>query len=430
MVKTDMQAVEENSNGNVCDLSCLELKRVPVDAIKQNKYITILNLHKNNLTLLGIDFAMLTNIVQLDLSTNALTSLPHNFGDLINLMSLNLYNNNLINVPISFGNLKNLHFLDLRCNALGYELDKIAGKCASVRECEECAIRVVEYFRNSFRHLTYSKTLDNPKQANTPLISKQKLTANTDNHPSSAIRSTDYICVSQSDESFSEISFSDFSLLSDEEFEENTVGENETHSARIAEEDVAKPVSGFDVDTFNDFDVNKLELMESCDHASTEIIVDKTNEDLLYEGVCDYDELHDGYITTENQDIDTLKPQAQVEVIVANRSKKFLKLFLYVFIPIIISATIYFIGSHFNINLSLSKYFSFSTINEKDLNAPNLIIEENVEHNAVSIIQDDFPAHPNTSFSFSTIKMFVTEVFLGLRETLFEKLMRIFYLFT
>lgn len=59
------------------------------------------------------------HLVKLDLSKNRLQQLPLDFGRLINLQHLDLLNNRLVTLPVSFAQLKVKLFAEQLCKALG-----------------------------------------------------------------------------------------------------------------------------------------------------------------------------------------------------------------------------------------------------------------------------------------------------------------------
>lgn len=59
------------------------------------------------------------HLVKLDLSKNRLQQLPLDFGRLVNLQHLDLLNNRLVTLPVSFAQLKVKLFAGQLCKALG-----------------------------------------------------------------------------------------------------------------------------------------------------------------------------------------------------------------------------------------------------------------------------------------------------------------------
>lgn len=84
-------------------------------------------------------FSTLTQLTKLDLSKNKLTELPMDFGHLVNLERLDLYCNNLTALPTSFIHLKKLTWLDLKGNPIQTLLPDVVGNCLSAQECKQCA---------------------------------------------------------------------------------------------------------------------------------------------------------------------------------------------------------------------------------------------------------------------------------------------------
>ncbi|CAF0781503.1 unnamed protein product [Brachionus calyciflorus] len=78
----------------------------------------ILDLSKNNITVIPTALKELSHLQELYLYTNRLQVLPSEIGLLSNLRVLALYENSLTSLPESLANLKNLEFLDIRHNKL------------------------------------------------------------------------------------------------------------------------------------------------------------------------------------------------------------------------------------------------------------------------------------------------------------------------
>ncbi|XP_037946983.1 leucine-rich repeat-containing protein 59-like [Teleopsis dalmanni] len=413
--KSNNKLVKQNLSENLCNLSCLKLSRVPVEAIKRNRRITILDLHRNYLTRLGEDFATLHNIKKLNLNHNALTSLPHNFGNLINLTSLSLYNNNLLDLPASMGNLKNLRFLDLRDNAFKYELEVIIGTCESVEECEKCAVSVVQYFHNKFYRFNNMSTLKDSNQAET-------------------------------DDNCSEVSISNMSINSDTEDDEDVGAFEEVKKASIlyirtkyrnqkecetnivrnskdADSDGSMEyVTESDDDSFKDVSSSETESKKSLQETSHEVIAEKGNDYVQNEGLCGNQNIVQ-CVTSGEQEKGELKVQTPVKMIETYWFKVFVKYFLHVLFAAFIFAAIYFICT-----LSLDFYPNkLSNFTEKYFNwsSPKLVCEENERDSVESQTQEVYEEEQH-----STTKTFVDKIILDNEETpmptWFEKILYVF----
>ncbi|XP_037940712.1 uncharacterized protein LOC119673495 [Teleopsis dalmanni] len=386
--KFNNKLVKQYLSENLCDLSCLELSSVPVQAIKQITYITMLDLHKNRLVKLGEDFASLYNIKKLDLSHNALTYLPHNFGDLINLTSLSLYSNNLLDLPASIGKLKDLHFLDLRDNAFQHELDVIVGTCGSVVECEKCATRVVQYFNNISNHLNNMLTLKDSNQADMVYYNKEDYKEDPG-----------YICISETDDNCSEISISDMSIDTDTEFEEDVASYQivkktsilyikTEHRTRMHCEsndtprNSKKSGSESDDDSFQDVSSTETESKESLQQITTDNCTDSVQD----EDFCGNDNLIQCVIA-EQQEIGELKTQNSVKIVKPYWGKMFVKWF-----SISLIAGFIFIATYFIYTISSDFYSnkSFSNLSDKEFNwnSPKLVHEKSEKHSRESQIQE------------------------------------------
>ncbi|KFW97250.1 Leucine-rich repeat-containing protein 59, partial [Phalacrocorax carbo] len=93
------------------------------------------------------DFCSLMHLVKLDLSKNRLQQLPLDFGRLVNLQHLDLLNNRLVTLPVSFAQLKNLKWLDLKDNPLDPVLAKVAGDCLDEKQCKQAAVKVLQHMK-------------------------------------------------------------------------------------------------------------------------------------------------------------------------------------------------------------------------------------------------------------------------------------------
>jgi len=129
------------------DLSMMELTEAPVKEIATFKKVYSLDLSNNHLTAIQNSFCVLTNLTKLDLSKNQICELPENFGDLIRLQHLDLYRNQLTHLPLSFGNFKKLRWLDLKDNPLVPAIKDAAGDCLDSRQCQSCAVDIVNFFQ-------------------------------------------------------------------------------------------------------------------------------------------------------------------------------------------------------------------------------------------------------------------------------------------
>ena len=89
-------------------------------------------------------FCTLIHLVKVDLSKNKLTELPVDFGQLENLQHLDLLGNQLTTLPESFSLLNKLKWLDLKDNPLDTGLKKNAGDCLDEKQCRACAQRVMQ----------------------------------------------------------------------------------------------------------------------------------------------------------------------------------------------------------------------------------------------------------------------------------------------
>jgi len=147
MVQKGKINVKERFSDGEVDLSMSDLDEVPVKEIAALKKTTSLDLSNNRLTLLPVNFTVLTNLTKLDLSKNELTELPEDFGSLHKLRYLDLYKNNLERLPLSFGQLGGLKFLDLKDNPLIPAIAKVAGPCLDTKGCQQCARDVVLFYK-------------------------------------------------------------------------------------------------------------------------------------------------------------------------------------------------------------------------------------------------------------------------------------------
>lgn len=86
---------------------------------------------------------MLAHLTVLDLSKNQITVLPAEIGMLINLRHLDLYNNRLDHLPIEVGKLRKLRYLDVKNNPLKSGIAQIVGQCLTTQECQLAAKKVV-----------------------------------------------------------------------------------------------------------------------------------------------------------------------------------------------------------------------------------------------------------------------------------------------
>ena len=97
------------------------------------KYLKILNISNNRISILPKSLGNLTNLTELCLSFNQFKKLPESLGSLTNLTSLYLTGNKLTKLPKSLGNLTNLTELYLSSNKLKI-LPKSLGNLTNLTE--------------------------------------------------------------------------------------------------------------------------------------------------------------------------------------------------------------------------------------------------------------------------------------------------------
>ena len=97
--------------------------KADVDVLKsihrnRDELNSILDLSKNNITVIPTALKELAHLQELYLYTNRLQTLPSEIGQLANLRVLALYENSLTSLPEALSHLKSLEFLDIRHNKL------------------------------------------------------------------------------------------------------------------------------------------------------------------------------------------------------------------------------------------------------------------------------------------------------------------------
>jgi len=141
-------SLKDRVDGNVLDLSLLELTSIPVNELAGIPKAVQLDLSCNLLITIPNDINRLSHLIHLDLSKNQLTSIPDSIGGLHKLQHLDLYQNKLTTLPVGFCHLKNLKWLDVKDNPLQEALHSVTGDCLDDKQCRSCAQKVVAFMKS------------------------------------------------------------------------------------------------------------------------------------------------------------------------------------------------------------------------------------------------------------------------------------------
>ena len=111
----------ENQNWTTLDMHGNALRNIS-PSVFQYKFLTGLNISKNQLSSIPREISCLTNLRDLDISGNKLTSLPAELGFIVSLRELNAVNNYIATLPFELGNLYQLQKFQLEGNPLEPEI--------------------------------------------------------------------------------------------------------------------------------------------------------------------------------------------------------------------------------------------------------------------------------------------------------------------